>query len=98
MIGNSSLYHPKKLKLLQNDWNTLKSYCFDMAIHHELGKEYESLCCLRVMKHEEHSNGFNHHKYIHGIPYARVALNLAYWVQILGDDFEYFAENNLLGI
>lgn len=96
MLGNEYLYHPKKLKLTKQQWSILKECCHSLDIHHEMGKDYEGLCCLRAIEHEQHLR--NHHKYIHGIPYARAILNLAYWVQVLGDQFEYFSENNLLGI
>ena len=98
MLGDYELHHPPKAKLNREAWTLLKEACPGLEIHHALGKQYESLCCLVPMRPEDHNNGFNHRKYIHGIPKIEAVLNVARWLKLLGDNYFYFDSQGLIGI
>jgi len=98
MLGNETIFQPRQVKLTADQWTMLKAASPGYEIHHELGKDHESLCCLRAMTAEDH-RGKGHKKFVHGLPYSRAVLNLAFWLENLtAEQFEHFAELRLLGI
>jgi hypothetical protein len=89
-----------KNKFTKKDWDIIRYHVegWRGEIHHACGRQYEWLSTLVPMSSEEH-RGAGHHKYTHGqIPEMEAILNIAKWQKILGEDFEIFAENDLLGI
>lgn len=88
---------PKKSKFTSFEWNIIKKYLEGHIgeIHHYCGKSYEKLAYLRPLSIEEH-RGNGHKKYIHGIPEAEAMLNIAYWLQLLKDDYAWFEAEDLV--
>lgn len=89
----------KKSKFSKFEWNLIKSHLdgYIGEIHHCLGKQYEYLATLSVMTKEDHNNGFNHHKYIHGLPENVREKNLKQWKEILNDDYDFFVVEGFEG-
>jgi len=90
----------KQNKLPKRAWDLIK-YHLDGHIgnvHHECGRPYEYLATLRPMTMEEHfPNGVHCGKFMHGIPEERRIENIETWKRILGDDYNYFLAEDLVG-
>lgn len=92
---------PKKSKFCKHAWFLIKKNVigsgieFRNELHHCCGKPYEKLAYLKVMSVNDH-RGNGHKKYIYGIPEDEAKQNIAYWKQLLKDDFKWFEAESLV--
>ncbi len=88
---------PKKSKFQFFEWQVLRKYLEGNIgeLHHFCGKSYEKLAYLRPMSVEDHRSS-GHKKYIHGIPKEVAEENVAYWKQLLKEDYEWFVAEGLV--